>query len=245
MKIIAVIPARYQAARFPGKLLKDLGGMSVIQRTYEAAVSTELFDQVFVVTDSQLIVEEIHRFDGNVILSKKEHQCGSDRIAEAVEDIEVDIVLNIQGDEPFIDKESLSSLLDVFKRDKNQETDVASLMTPIKSKEEIENPNNVKVIVDQNHFALYFSRAPIPYSRSTDITTSYFKHVGIYAFRKDALLDFYHSSITPLEAAEKIECIRYLEYGKSIKMVETSKYSIGIDTPEDLEKAQAYLIKNS
>ncbi|MDG1760500.1 MAG: 3-deoxy-manno-octulosonate cytidylyltransferase [Flavobacteriaceae bacterium] len=245
MKVIAVIPARLEASRFPGKLLKDLGGKSVIRRTYEAAVSTQLFDQVLVVTDSNRIVEEINSFDGNVVSSSKEHDCGSDRIAEAVQDMEVDIVLNIQGDEPFIDKESLSNLLDVFQKDASQLIDLASLMIPLTQKEDIENPNNVKVIVDRNKFALYFSRSPIPYPRANDISLHYFKHVGIYAFRKQALMDFYNASTTPLEAAEKIECIRHLEYGKRIKMVETARYSIGIDTPDDLEKANAYLMKNS
>jgi 3-deoxy-D-manno-octulosonate cytidylyltransferase len=245
MKVIAVIPARLEASRFPGKLLKDLGGKSVIRRTYEAAVSTQLFDQVLVVTDSNRIVEEINSFDGNVVSSSKEHDCGSDRIAEAVQDMEVDIVLNVQGDEPFIDKESLSNLLDVFQKDASQLIDLASLMTPLTQKEDIENPNNVKVIVDRNQFALYFSRSPIPYPRAKDISLHYFKHVGIYAFRKQALMDFYNASTTPLEAAEKIECIRHLEYGKRIKMVETARYSIGIDTPEDLEKANAYLMKSS
>ena len=154
MKVIAVIPARLEASRFPGKLLKDLGGKSVIRRTYEAAVSTQLFDQVLVVTDSNRIVEEINSFDGNVVSSSKEHDCGSDRIAEAVQDMEVDIVLNVQGDEPFIDKESLSNLLDVFQKDASQLIDLASLMTPLTQKEDIENPNNVKVIVDRNQFAL-------------------------------------------------------------------------------------------
>ncbi len=245
MKVIAVIPARLEASRFPGKLLKDLGGKSVIRRTYEAAVSTQLFDQVLVVTDSNRIVEEINSFDGNVVSSSKEHDCGSDRIAEAVQDMEVDIVLNVQGDEPFIDKESLSNLLDVFQKDASQLIDLASLMTPLTQKEDIENPNNVKVIVDRNQFAMYFSRSPIPYPRAKDISLHYFKHVGIYAFRKQALMDFYNASTTPLEAAEKIECIRHLEYGKRIKMVETARYSIGIDTPEDLEKANAYLMKSS
>jgi len=245
MKVIAVIPARYEAFRFPGKLLKNLAGKSVIRRTYEAAVSTQLFDQVLVVTDSNRIVEEINSFEGNVVLSTKEHDCGSDRIAEAVQNMEVDVVLNVQGDEPFIDKESLSNLLNVFKEDKSQTIDLASLMTPLVQTEDIENPNNVKVIVDSNQFALYFSRSPIPYPRATDTPIRYFKHVGIYAFRKQALMDFYNSSTTPLEAAEKIECIRHLEHGKKIKMVETSKYSIGIDTPEDLEKAIAYLTENS
>lgn len=238
MKVIAMIPARYSASRFPGKLMKDLGGKSVIVRTYESALNTNLFDAVYVVTDSEIIFSEINSIGGKVIMSKKEHDCGSDRIAEAVEDLEVDIVINVQGDEPFIDGDSLSKLIDVFKEDTQKEIDLASLKVEMTNKEDIENPNNVKVITGQDNFALYFSRSVIPYQRDQDIDVKYFKHKGVYAFRKQALIDFYNTPITPLEAAEKIEAIRYQEIGKKIKMIETSVESIGIDTPEDLEKAK-------
>ncbi len=238
MKVIAMIPARYSASRFPGKLMKDLGGKSVIVRTYESALKTNLFDAVYVVTDSEIIFSEINSIGGKVIMSKKEHDCGSDRIAEAVEDLEVDIVINVQGDEPFIDGVSLSKLIDVFKVDTEKEIDLASLKVEMTNKEDIENPNNVKVITGQDNFALYFSKSVIPYQRDQDIDVKYFKHKGVYAFRKQALIDFYNTPITPLEAAEKIEAIRYQEIGKKIKMIETSVESIGIDTPEDLEKAK-------
>ena len=238
-----MIPARYSASRFPGKLMKDLGGKSVITRTYESAVNTNLFNEVYVVTDSKIIFEEIYSVRGKVIMSKKEHDCGSDRIAEAVEDLEVDIVINVQGDEPFIDTLSLARLIDVFKRDTTKEIDLASLKVEMTNREEIENPNNVKVITDINNLAIYFSRSVIPYHRDKEIRVKYYKHKGVYAFRKQALIDFYNTPITPLEAAEKIEAIRYQEIGKKIKMVETSVESIGIDTPEDLEKAIKH-IKN-
>jgi len=241
MKIIAMIPARYSATRFPGKLMKDLGGKSVILRTYEAALNTELFDEVYVVTDSEIIKENITNAGGNVIVSKKEHECGSDRIAEAVTDINTDIVINVQGDEPFIDKTSLSKLIEVFKADTENEIDLASLKVQITNKKDIENPNNVKVITDVNNLAIYFSRSVIPYHRDATINVKYYKHKGVYAFRKQALLDFYNTPITPLEAAEKIEAIRYQEIGKKIKMVETTVEAVGIDTPEDLEKAKQYL----
>ncbi|GAA4324541.1 3-deoxy-manno-octulosonate cytidylyltransferase [Pontixanthobacter gangjinensis] len=240
-KIIAMIPARYEASRFPGKLLKDLNGKTVITRTYEAALNTGLFDEVYVVTDSDKIYSEIEKNGGKVLRSKKEHECGSDRIAEAVEDMEVDIVLNVQGDEPFIDKNSLAKLLEVFQQEGAEEIDLASLKTPLKGSDEITNPNNVKVITGKEGFALYFSRFPVPYPRDTSAKVTYYKHIGIYAFRKSALMDFYKLPMLPLEASEKIECIRYLEYGKKIKMVETSVKSIGIDTPEDLEKARKIL----
>ncbi|WP_238718987.1 3-deoxy-manno-octulosonate cytidylyltransferase [Pelagihabitans pacificus] len=233
-----MIPARYAASRFPAKLMQDLHGKPVILRTYEAAVNTGLFDNVYVVTDSELIFNTIHNAGGKAIMSIKEHECGSDRIAEAVTDMQVDIIVNVQGDEPFTDKASLQSVLKVFEKDAEEEIDLASLMVKITDWDEISNPNTVKVIVDNRNFALYFSRSPIPYPRDKAVRTDYYKHKGIYAFRKRALMDFQRLPMLPLEATEKIEAIRYLEYGKKIKMVETTVTGIEIDTPEDLEKAQ-------
>ena len=238
-----MIPARYSATRFPGKLMKDLGGKPVILRTYEAALNSNLFDDVYIVTDSDIIFKTIENVGGKAIMSKKEHECGSDRIAEAVVDIDADIVINVQGDEPFIDEVSLSKLIDVFKKDPKNEIDLASLKVQITNKEDIENPNNVKVITDINNLAIYFSRSVIPFHRDQNIDVKYYKHKGVYAFRKQALIDFYHTPITPLEASEKIEAIRYQEIGKKIKMVETDVEAVGIDTPEDLEKAIKYLNK--
>ena len=243
MKIIAVIPARYASTRFPAKLLQDLGGKTVILRTYEAALATNLFEDVFVVTDSDLIFNEIESNGGKAIMSIKEHESGSDRIAEAVENMNVDVVVNVQGDEPFINKEALSQLVEVFKNDTDKKVDLASLMFEITEKDEISNPNNVKVIVDQQGFALYFSRSVIPFPREENVGVRYMKHIGIYAFRKEALMDFYRLPMLSLEASEKLEQLRYLEYGKRIRMIETSHGSIGIDTPEDLEKARE-LLKN-
>lgn len=241
MKVKAVIPARYASTRFPAKLMQDLGGKTVISRTYEAAVNTNLFDDVFVVTDSDLIFNEIVSQGGKAIRSIKEHESGSDRIAEAVSNLDVDIVINIQGDEPFIDKDSLEKLIQVFKNDNKSEVDLASLMREITAIEDIENPNNVKVVVDQNGFALYFSRSVIPYPREKNIGVRFMQHIGIYAFRKQALMDFYHLPMKSLEASEKLEQLRYLEFGKRIRMVETNHVGIGIDTPEDLEKAKKLL----
>lgn len=241
MKTIAMIPARYSASRFPGKLMKDLEGKPVILRTYEAAVNSQLFDEVFVVTDSDMIYELIQSANGKVIKSLKEHSCGSDRIAEAVENMNVDIVINVQGDEPFIDKKSLEKLIALFQNDTQREVDLASLMVEMNTIADVQNPNNVKVIVDPNDFALYFSRSPIPYQRDEEIDITYYKHVGVYAFRKEALIEFYHTPVTPLEAAEKIEAIRYSEMGKKIKMIKTDFVAVGIDTPEDLEKAKLFL----
>ncbi|MBP4142593.1 3-deoxy-manno-octulosonate cytidylyltransferase [Flavobacterium sp. P4023] len=241
MKIIAVIPARYASTRFPAKLMQDLGGKTVILTTYEAAVETNLFDDVFVVTDSELIYNEIISHKGKAIMSIKEHESGSDRIAEAVESIDVDIVVNVQGDEPFINSEPLKELIEFFKKDADKKIDLASLMREIKEDEEINNPNNVKVVVDQNQFALYFSRSVIPYAREKNVGVRYMQHIGIYAFRKQALLDFYSLPMKSLEASEKLEQLRYLEFGKRIKMVETTHVGIGIDTLEDLEKARKML----
>lgn len=231
-----MIPARYEASRFPGKLMKDLGGKSVIMRTYENAVATNLFFEVYVVTDSDIIYQEIINNGGKAIMSIAEHECGSDRIAEAVTNITCDIVVNVQGDEPFVHKEALADLLSVFKADTEKEIDLASIMHQITDLEEINNPNAVKVIVDNNNRALYFSRSPIPFAREKT-TAKYYKHQGIYAFRKSALLDFTQMPMQYLEATEKLEQLRYLEFNKTIKMVKTSHVSIGIDTPEDLVAA--------
>lgn len=234
-----MIPARYAASRFPGKLMQDLEGKPVILRTYEATVNTNLFNAVYVVTDSDIIFNEIVNNGGNAIMSKKEHECGSDRIAEAVESMDdVDIVVNVQGDEPFTEVDSLKKLIAVFKDDNKKEIDLTSLMVHITDVDEISNPNTVKVIVDSNNFALYFSRSPIPYPRDKNVAVKYYKHKGVYAFRREALLDFYRLPMLLLEASEKIECIRYLEYSKKIKMVETHVQGVEIDTPEDLERAK-------
>lgn len=237
MKKIAVIPARFEASRFPGKLMKDLCGKSVILRTYEAALNTGLFDRVLVATDSTVIYDEIINNGGEAVMSRSVHQTGSDRIAEAVEDYEADVVINVQGDEPFTNQADLKKLIEVFENDPNKEISLASLMHEIKDQEDIQNPNNVKVITDLSGHALYFSRSVLPFPRDEQVKQPVFKHIGIYAFRKEALLDFYHQSPTPLELSEKIECIRYLEHGKKIKMIATDHLSIGIDTIEDLEKA--------
>ncbi len=238
MKIIAVIPARYASTRFPAKLMQDLGGKTVIRRTYESALETGLFDEVFVVTDSELIFDEIVKNGGKAIMSQKEHESGSDRIAEAVQDMDVDIVVNVQGDEPFIDKESLAKIIELYKNDTKKEIDLASLMREIADLEAIQNPNNVKVITDQFGFALYFSRSVIPYPRDSNAGVRYFQHIGVYAFRKQALMDFYSLPMKSLEASEKLEQLRYLEFGKKIRMIETTHVGIGIDTPQDLEKAR-------
>ncbi len=240
LKIIAVIPARYQASRFPGKLMEILGNKTVIATTYQNVVDTNLFDEVFVATDSEIIFNEIASMGGNAVMTG-EHETGSDRIAEAVENIDCDIVVNVQGDEPFLKMEPLKKLIAVFDEDVHNQISLASLKIKLEGINEIENPNHVKVITDNQGFALYFSRSPIPFARETSVETEYFKHIGVYAFRKKALLNFSKLKMQPLEIAEKIECIRYLEYGMKIKMIETDFVGVGIDVPADLEKARAIL----
>lgn len=240
MKIIAVIPARYEASRFPGKLMQDLGGKTVIATTYQNVVETGLFSEVFVATDSQIIFDEIKNIGGKAVMTGQ-HETGSDRIAEAVQNIDCEIVINVQGDEPFLKKEPLEPLISVFKNDKNSEISLASLKIKITDEEEIQNPNAVKVITDLMGNALYFSRSVIPFHREKSSKADYFRHIGVYAFRKEALLKFSRLPMSPLESLEKIECLRYLENGMKIRMVETDFVGVGIDVPEDLEKARAIL----
>ena len=234
MKKVALIPARFGASRFNGKLMQMLGDKTVIRQTYEATLATGLFNEVIVVTDSDVIYNEIISHGGKAIMSKKEHESGSDRIAEAAENMEADIIVNVQGDEPFVKKEPLEKLLQQFN---DPSVQVASLMQILKDQKEINDPNFVKVAVDQNMNSLFFSRSPIPYPRDKNIPLTYYEHIGVYAFRKKTLLNFTRWPITPLEAAEKIECLRYLEHGIPLRMVITDYMGIEIDTPEDLEKA--------
>ncbi len=234
IKKIAFIPARYAATRFPAKLMQQLGNKTVIRHTYDNTVNTGLFDEVLVVTDSEIIYNEIVTNGGKAKMSIKEHESGSDRIAEAIADMVVDIVVNVQGDEPFVQKEPLQKLLQVFEDDNVQ---VASLMQILTEKQYIADPNYVKVAVDKNMNSLLFSRSPIPYHRDKTVSPIYYEHIGVYAFRKQALLNFSNWQMTPLEVAEKIECLRYLENGVPLKMVITEYMGVEIDTPEDLEKA--------
>ena len=238
MKIGAFIPARYAATRFPAKLMQTLGDKTVIRHTYDNTVATRLFDAVYVVTDSEIIFNEITQHGGKAIMSKRSHESGSDRIAEAVQDLDIDIVVNVQGDEPFVKREPLEKVIAVFSDAKVQ---VASLMQVLTDSALIQDPNYVKVAVDKNNNALFFSRSVIPYPRSTDSPITYYEHIGVYAFQKQALLNFTNWPMSPLEAAEKIECLRYLENGISIKMVVTEYMGVEIDTPADLIKAAKLL----
>jgi 3-deoxy-manno-octulosonate cytidylyltransferase (CMP-KDO synthetase) len=238
MKIGAFIPARYAATRFPAKLMQPLGDKTVIRHTYDNTLATGLFDEVYVVTDSDIIFNEIVQHGGKAIMSQRSHESGSDRIAEAIQNLPIDVVVNVQGDEPFVKKEPLQKLLTVFN---DTTVQVASLMQVLTQQDLIEDPNYVKVAVDKNNNALFFSRSVIPFPRSKDSAIVYYEHIGVYAFKKQALLDFTNWPMSPLEAAEKIECLRYLENGVPIKMVVTEYMGVEIDTPEDLAKAAKLL----
>jgi 3-deoxy-manno-octulosonate cytidylyltransferase (CMP-KDO synthetase) len=242
MKIAAFIPARYAATRFPAKLMQMLGNKTVIRHTYDNTVATGLFDEVYVVTDSDIIFQEISSHGGKAIMSIKSHESGSDRIAEAAANMEIDIIVNVQGDEPFVQRDPLEKLLATFTGVDGETVKVASLMQELKDISLIEDPNYVKVAVDRNMNSLFFSRSVIPYPRDASLAITYYEHIGVYAFRKESLMQFTNWPITPLEAAEKIECLRYLEYGIPLRMVVTTYMGVEIDTPADLIKA-AQLLK--
>ena len=244
MKAVALIPARIGSTRFPGKMLAKIKGKALITRTYESAVKTGLFAQVIVVTDSDEIQQEIESIGGQVLRSKKEHESGTDRIAEVTGGLDADIVINIQGDEPFIQKEPLEKLLNLFEGIEGARVEAASLVLETKDGATINNPNKVKVLLRPDNFAIYFSRSPVPYLRDETIDHTYYIHIGIYAFRKDALIKFAAWPPSPLELVEKLECNRFIEYGMPIKMAVTEHTNLAVDMPEDIAIAEAYLEQN-
>ena len=237
MNITAVIPARLDSSRLPNKLLMDICGKSLIIRTYESALKSNLFNDVIVVTNSKLIKEELNKNDVNYIFKNKEYETGTDRIADVSDEINSEIIINIQGDEPFINSKTLKLIIDKFLKDDEKSINVISVMSRFTSNYDLENPNNVKVITDENQNAIYFSRSIIPFKRN-DSSINYFKHVGVYAFRKSFLTKFSNLKIGVLETAEKIEALRMVENGTAIKMIESDEKFIGIDTLEDLEMAR-------
>jgi 3-deoxy-manno-octulosonate cytidylyltransferase (CMP-KDO synthetase) len=237
MRSVALIPARMGATRFPAKLVADLCGKPLIARTYLSTVETGVFDEVMVVTDHEDIARIIRKEGGRVFMSQQEHQSGSDRIAEAVKEMDTEVVVNVQGDEPFQDKKSLQDLVEVFK---DGQVEVASMMSRTADPLQIDNPNVVKVVVDKRGFALYFSRSPLPYRRSLDIEVPVYKHIGIYAYRRQTLLRFTQLEKSQLEMVEMLEQLRLLENGIRIKMIESHHQAVAVDTKQDLEKAIAY-----
>jgi len=241
MRAIALIPARLGATRFPKKLLAEIKGKTVIRRTYESALNTGLFDEVVVVTDSEEIREEIEKNGGKAVMSKGSYESGTDRIAEVAMDMDADVFVNVQGDEPFVQKQPLEALLQVFASDAGAAVQVGSLVQELKEQAFIEDPNYVKVALDLNQNALFFSRSVIPYPRNKEIAITWYEHIGVYAFRKKALMDFTTWPMTPLESAEKIECLRFLEHGVPMKMVVTNYMGVEIDTPEDIIRAERFM----
>jgi 3-deoxy-manno-octulosonate cytidylyltransferase (CMP-KDO synthetase) len=237
MKIAALIPARYASTRLPAKLIQDLGGMSVIQRTYTSTLAAGVFDEVWVVTDHKEIEKQILDLGGKVFYSPNKHESGSDRIAEALDTVDAHLIVNVQGDEPFQDPKSLQDLVAVFERPKVK---MASLMCRI-SEDEAYNPNSVKVVVDEKMNAIYFSRSPIPFNRERSEDIFYWKHVGVYAYTRELLKEYTSWSKGYLEQVEMLEQLRLVERGVKIKMIETTHQAISIDTKEDLDRARNFL----
>lgn len=242
MKCIALIPARIGATRFPRKMLAGIRGKSVIRRTYESTLNTGLFDQVIVVTDSDEIIAEIASCGGTAVKSKAAYESGTDRIAEVVQDLEADVFVNVQGDEPFVQASSMSVLLDLFRED--PELGVGSLVQRMHDEALVADPNYVKVVLDNRQNALFFSRSMIPYPRNRELPVNYYEHIGVYAFRRHALVQFTNWPMTPLESVEKIECLRFLENGMPIRMAITDYMGVEIDMPEDILKAEQFMDAN-
>lgn len=240
MKFLGVIPARYESTRLPKKPLKDICGHSMIEWVYKRAMKSNL-DEVIIATDSQEVFDEVKRFGGEVILTDKNHLNGTSRIAEVCEKItDYDVIINVQGDEPLIEPDMINSLIDVFKKEENLK--MATLKHKLHKKEDIENPNFVKVITDRDDYAIYFSRSVIPYPRNENLDI-YFKHVGIYGYKREFVLEYSKMESTPLENSESLEQLRVLENGYKIKVLETPFEIIGVDTKEELEKVRNYIVE--
>ena len=240
MTVSALIPARLNSSRLEKKLIKDLDGIPIIVRTYRNIVSTNLFKEVIVVTDADEIVEILKKHNIKFLKSLKSHNTGTDRIAEFADKFNSDIIVNVQGDEPFISKDDLIKIINEFKCDSNNIVNVVSLMIKLSNIDEINNPNNVKVVVDNNNDSILFSRSIIPFDRD-DLKPNYYKHIGVYAFRTLYLKKFAKYDQTPLEKAEMIEALRIVEHGEKIRMIEIFKEHVSIDTIDDLKMAESIL----
>jgi 3-deoxy-manno-octulosonate cytidylyltransferase (CMP-KDO synthetase) len=243
MKILGIIPARYASSRFPGKPLVDIGGKSMIQRVYEQAKKCPSLTEVIVATDDGRIFDHITEFGGVAVMTSPEHQSGTDRCAEvALQHPQYHVVINIQGDEPFIDPEQITKVAACFT---SGEVQLATLIKKIETLEELNNPNSPKVIINKHAEAIFFSRTPLPYLRGHEPTQwlkqfTFFKHIGIYGYRADILQEVTKLAISPLEKAESLEQLRWIENGYRIKVAETELETHAIDVPEDLKKI-AYL----
>lgn len=234
-RILGIIPARYASTRFPGKPLIDIGGKSMIQRVYEQCQKTSVLSDVMVATDDERIANHVKAFGGKVMMTAEHHQSGTDRCAEVLSKLmeTCDVVINIQGDEPFINPKQIELLAAAFDEPTVQ---IATLIKKIKDEEEVKNPNVVKAIANKHGEAIYFSRSPIPYRRNPGVQITYFKHVGIYAYRADVLPELTQLPLGLLEQAESLEQLRWVENGYKIGLRETDLETIAIDTPDDLER---------
>jgi len=239
MNILGIIPARYASTRFPGKPLVDIAGKSMIQRVYEQAKKCTLLNEVVVATDDERILEHVTMFGGKAIMTSSDHQSGTDRCAEvALKHPGYDVIINIQGDEPYIDPEQISKVISCF-NDTN--TQIATLVKKVLTNEELHNVNSPKVIINKNSEAIYFSRSPLPHIRGQEPNTwlqhfTYYKHIGIYGYRTDILQQITKLPVSPLEKAESLEQLRWVENGYKIKVAETELETFAIDTPEDLDR---------
>ena len=240
MRSIALIPARLESTRLSRKLLRELNGIPLIVRTAQNIINFKIFDEVHVITDSTDIKNILDKYSISNFLSEKDHQTGTDRVAEYANNFDCDIIINVQGDEPFIKKQNLQIILSEFENDHNKIIDVISLKKRIDKQIDVDNHNNVKVVTDANDFANFFSRSPIPHNRSNSFN-QYYKHIGIYAFRKKALMEFPKMFISEIEKAEKIEALRFIYNDKKIKLLEIHNNIISIDTEEDFIEAQKFI----
>ena len=240
MRSIALIPARLESTRLSRKLLRELNGIPLIVRTAQNIIDFKIFDEVHVITDSIDIKNILDKYSISNFLSEKNHQTGTDRVAEYANNFDCDIIINVQGDEPFIQKQNLQIILSEFKNDHNKIIDVISLKKRIDKQIDVDNHNNVKVVTDANDFANFFSRSPIPHNRSNSFD-QYYKHIGIYAFRKKALIEFPEMFISEIEKAEKIEALRFIYNDKKIKLLEIHNNIISIDTEEDFIEAEKFV----
>lgn len=240
MRSIALIPARLESTRLSRKLLRELNGIPLIVRTAQNIIDFKIFDEVHVITDSTDIKNILDKYSISNFLSEKDHQTGTDRVAEYANNFDCDIIINVQGDEPFIKKQNLQIILSEFENDHNKIIDVISLKKRIDKQIDVDNHNNVKVVTDANDFANFFSRSPIPHNRSNSFN-QYYKHIGIYAFRKKALMEFPKMFISEIEKAEKIEALRFIYNDKKIKLLEIHNNIISIDTEEDFIEAEKFI----
>ena len=238
MTVVCVIPARYGSTRFEGKPLVEICGKVMIQRVYEQVKKAKLIDEIYIATDDDRIKSKSESFGAKVIMTSKKHRCGTDRIAEAIQKIDGDIIINVQGYEPLIEPEALDAVLKPMLKDSS--LNMATLITPIDDKKEFDDKNVAKVVIDKDNFVLYCSRNLIPYSRDNDSTTV-FKQIGVYVFRREFLIKFSNMEQTPCEKVEKLEQLRALENGYKLKAIETKYHPIGVDIPEDIKKIEDIL----